>query len=129
MNRPRSVLSAIAIVLLAANAPAQELGPVMPSTPAAIETAAPPAPITVREEDADAILKRLAPKPETPPPAPPGAGTREFTADEPERPVVNQTSRFVFTDETDRPAVSVKSLSERQAAVEAVRQSAQRGGR
>jgi hypothetical protein len=126
----RRTILAATVALVATLARAQELGPVMPSVPAAIESGTPAAPITVREQDADTILGTVAPHRETPPPTP-GDGTREFTADEPPKPVLNQSSRFVFADETDRPTVPVKSLPERRAAVEAVRQSMQRpaGGR
>ena len=121
MSRRRIVVIAAAIVLCTTRGHTEELGPSMPSTPAGIEAAPPSAPIVVRQEDAAAILRNALPRPEAP--APVNDGTRVFTADEPPRPVVNPTPRFVFDDQTDRPPLAVKSLPERKAAVEAVRQS------
>lgn len=121
MRRRRVVVIALAVALSATSVHTEELGPAMPSTPAGIEAAPPPAPIVVRQKDAAAILRNAPPRPEAPPPV--TDGTRVFTADEPPRPVVNPTPRFVFDDQTDRPPVAVKSLPERKAAVEAVRQS------
>ena len=126
MKRRHVIVLAAMIALVATSARAQEVGPAMPSTPDAIEVTAPPAPIAVRQDDAAAFLRNTPTRSEAPPPA--SAGTRELTADEPARPVVNQTSRFIFVDETDRPPVRVKSLPERQSAVEAVRQSVRRPG-
>jgi hypothetical protein len=94
----------------------------MPSAPAAIETAPPDAPIVLRQEDAEALLRSVQRRPQEPPPPAPGV-TREFTADVAPKPVVNPTSRFVFEDATERPALPVKPLAERKAAVEALRQS------
>jgi len=61
------------------------------------------------------------PRSEAVPPPRPGGRTVEIALDP--APVVNQTSRFVFVDQTDRPEPRVRSMPERQAAVEAVRQS------
>ena len=117
----RLVLLVVALTLLFAGAQADEIGPAMPSTPAAIEAAAPSVPFVVRQEDADVILGRAVPRSEAVPPPRPGGRTVEIALDP--APVVNQTSRFVFVDQTDRPEPRVRSMPERQAAVEAVRQS------
>ena len=124
MSRRHVIVLAAMLALAATSVRAQEVGPAMPSTPEAIEVAAPPAPITLRQGDAAAFLRDVPPRSEAP--ARPSAGTREFTADEPARPVVNQSSHFVFVDDTDRRAAHVKSPTERRAAVEAVRQSVRR---
>ena len=128
MSMARQVLVlAFGMVLAATPARPDELGPAMPSTPAALEAPLPSAPIVVRQRDAETFLRGTPPRAETPAP-PPADGTREFTADEPPKPVVNPTSRFVFEDQTERTAVPQKSLSARQAAVEALRQSVRKPG-
>jgi hypothetical protein len=126
----RVLVAAAAIALAPAHAYADEIGPAMPTSPAAIAPEpASAAPITVRHGDADAIFRNARPHAEAPMTPASGDGTRVFSADEPPRPVVNPTSRFLFDDATDRPAHPVKSLAERKAAVEAVRRSVSGGSR
>ena len=126
MRRRHGTLLLAAMALVVTPARAQELGPVMPSTPDAIEATPSAPPIAVRQEEMEAFLRRAPLRPEDP--APPSTTSREYTADEPPQPVVNQTSQFVFEDQTDRPPVHVKSLAEREAAVEAVRRSVRKAG-
>ncbi|MGH7895187.1 MAG: hypothetical protein ACREQL_11005 [Candidatus Binatia bacterium] len=116
-----TLLVVVALMLLPAGAQPDEIGPAMPSTPAAIEAAAPSVPFVVRQQDADAILGRAVPRSDAKPPPAPRSLTVEITLDP--APVVNQTQRFVFVDQTDRSEPHVRSMPERQAAVEAVRQS------
>ena len=110
----------LAVVLTLLPAHAAEIGPVMPSVPAAIEAATPSVPFVVRQEDAAAILGRPVPRSEAAPP--PARGDRTIEIGPDPAPVVNPTSRFVFVDQTDRPEPHVRSMLERQAAVEAARQ-------
>lgn len=114
----------VAVLLTLPPAQAAEIGPVMPSAPAAIEAAAPSVPFVVRQGDADVILGRTRPQSEATPS--PVRGDRTVAISVDPAPVVNETSRFVFVDHTDRPEPHVRSLPERQAAVEAVRQTLRR---
>ncbi len=112
---------AVTLALVPWRTQADEIGPAMPSAPAAIEAATPSVPFVVRQQDADVILGRARPRSEVAPPRASGSRTVEIALDP--APVVNRTSRFVFVDRTERPAPHVRSMPERQAAVEAVRQS------
>jgi len=116
-----------AIVLSAATGHADEPGSSMPATPEAIEAAPAEEPIVVRQENAAALFGSVPLR--TNEPAPTARGVkRVYTADVPPKPVVNPTSHFVFEDATERPASVVKPLSEREAAVEALRQSMRGAG-
>ncbi len=115
---------AVTLALVPWRTHADEIGPAMPSAPVAIEASTPSVPFVVRQQDADVILGRALPRSEAVPPRAPGNRTVEIALDP--APVVNQTSRFVFIDQTDRPEPHVRSMPERQAAVEAVRQSLSR---
>lgn len=110
------------VLLVAAPAAAQQGTAMQPAMPAAIDTAAPAAPpMAVRRQDGE--------RPPTPPPAAPAPpprtgpdGTTVRVGDE-APPPENDTPRFRFRDVTDRTAPPVKSLPERAAAVESLRQS------
>jgi len=124
MMRRLTLLVVVALTLIAGHArPADEIG-AMPSTPAAIEAVPPSVPFVVRQEDADVILGHAVPRSEAVRPPASGDRTVEITLDP--APVVNETPLFVFVDQTDRPELPVRSMPERQAAVEAVRQSLRR---
>ena len=116
-----ALLVGVALTLLPGRAQTDTIGPAMPSSPAAIEATAPSVPFVVRQEAADAILGRTPRRSEAAPPRPTGNRTVEIALDP--GPVVNQTPYFVFVDQTDRPEPRVRSMPERQAAVEAMRQS------
>ena len=125
MMRRLTLLFVVALTLIAGRArPADEIGPAMPSTPAAIEAVPPSVPFVVRQEDADVILGHAAPRSEAVRPPAPGDRTVTITLDP--APVVNETPLFVFVDQTDRPELHVRSMPERRAAVEALRQSLRR---
>jgi hypothetical protein len=89
------------------------------------------APIVVRQEDASRVLRSpaTAPSSESPPSAGPVSRTIPIDGAGAPRPVVNDSTHFVFHDATDRAAPPSRTLAERQAAVEALRQALRRGGR
>ena len=111
-----------AIVLSAAAGRADDQGTSMPATPEIIEATPAEEPIVVRQENAAALFGSVPLRASEPATTPRGE-KRVYTTDVPPKPVVNQTSHFVFEDATERPPVAVKPLSEREAAVEALRQS------
>ena len=116
------VLLLVALAAVARLACADDAAPVMP--PADAVDAAPPAPpIAVRH---DAVAPRTS-APRVTAAAPPRVS---LSVDVPiaTKPRVNRSPHFVFTDTTDRTAPPIKSLAERQAAVEAVRRSLRRTG-
>jgi len=114
----------VGLTLLVAGAQADQIGPVMPSSPAAIEAVPSSVPFVVRQDDADMILGRAVPRSEAVRPPTPAGRTVEITLDP--VPVVNRTPQFVFVDQTDRPEPHVRSMPERQAAIEAMRRSLRR---
>jgi hypothetical protein len=114
-------LLATALALAPSPVRADEIGGTLPASPEAVETAPPAIPFVVRQEDADELL-RTKPDPEPAPPPPAASGRSDVVPLE-LAPVTNPTSRFVFVDETERPTQRVRSLPERQAAIEAMRQS------
>jgi hypothetical protein len=116
-----ALLVGVALTLLPGRALTDTIGAATPSTPAAIEVAAPSVPFVVRQETADVRLGRTPRRSEAVAPRPTGDRTVELARDP--TPVVNQTPYFVFVDQTDRPEPRIRSMPERQAAVEAVRQS------
>lgn len=82
--------------------------------------------MAVRTKDAERL--EPPPPPAAPPPATtgPGGTTVEVGADAP--PPQNATARFLLRDVTDRTAPRVKTLPERAATVESLRQSLHQGG-
>ena len=118
-------------VALATWSRAQEAPPGA-GVPARLRAFMPEAPAVLLEEDARRVLERAEP-PATP--AAPRASTpargmsRTITLDPP--PVVNRSSQFLFRDLTERSATGgrVRSMEERRATVEALRQSLGRQGR
>ena len=62
------------------------------------------------------------------PPRVAGPGTQTVTVGDDAPPPENATPRFLFRDVTDRTSPTVKSLPERAAAVESLRQSVKQGG-
>jgi hypothetical protein len=121
MRLATTLLVAVALVLGPSPARADEIGGALPATPEEVETAPPAIPFTVRQEDADELLG-AKPDPEPAPPPPPTTGRTDVVPLEP-APVTNPTARFAFEDQTERPTPRVRSLPERQAAIEAMRQS------
>ena len=117
----RRVAWLLIVGLAPALAAAQQLGPVLPPAPAAIEAAPPDAPpMAIRQQDAE----RLAPPPRppaVPPPPPTSSATVQVSSEA--RPPENDTPGFLFRDVTERSSPSVKTLPERAAAVEALRRS------
>lgn len=115
------VVSALLALLVAAPVGAQEAGTAMPQAPVASIEAAPAAaaPMTVRPTDAE--TPPPPPPVLAPPAAPPGTATVEVDAET--RPPENDTRRFLFRDVTDRAEPGARTLAERKAAVEALRQS------
>jgi hypothetical protein len=125
MMRRLTLLVVVALPLIAGRArPADEIGPAMPSTPAAIEAVPQSVPFVVRQQDADRILGHAVPRSEAVRPPASGGRTIEITLDP--APVVNRTPQFVFVDQTDRLEPHVRSMPERRAAIEAMRQSLRR---
>jgi hypothetical protein len=116
-----ALLVGVVLTLVPGRAQTDTIGPAMPSSPAAIEATAPSVPFVVRQEAAEAILGRTRRQSEVAPPRPTGDRTVEIALDP--APVVNPTPYFVFVDQTDRPEPRIRSMPERQAGVEAVRQS------
>ncbi len=116
----RRVASALLALLVAVPVGAQDAGTAMPEAPVAAIEATPPAgaPMAVRPTDAE--TPPPPPPVVTPPPAPPGSTTVEVDAET--RPPENDTRRFLFRDVTDRTEPRAKTLAERKAAVEALRQ-------
>lgn len=126
-------MSRVAWLLLAALVPAQaiaqQVGSSLPHAPTAAIEAAPPdaPPMAVRPNDDERLV--LPPAPPTDAPAPPPApGSTTVQVDAEARPPENATPRFLFRDVTDRSSPAVKSLPERAAAIEAMRQSLGQGG-
>lgn len=127
MTARRAWLAGVLLVLVGASASpllADEIGGALPASPDAVETAPPAIPFAVRQDDADR-LSSAPPDPEPAAPPPDPGGRTDVVPLEP-APVTNPTSRFVFADETERPRARVRSLPERQAAIEALRQSLRR---
>lgn len=117
----RRAVSLLFVLLAALPVGAQQVGTAMPQAPTAAIDAEPPpdAPMAVRPTD-DA---QPPPPPPVAAPTPPPPGSTTVEVDAEARPPENDTRRFIFRDVTDRTAPRAKSLPEREAAVEALRQS------
>lgn len=115
------------VLLVAAPAAAQQetaqQGTAMqPAMPAAIDAAPPAAPpMAVRRHDGERPSTPPPPSPAPPPRTGPDGTTVQVGDEAP--PPENDTPRFRFRDVTDRTSPPVKSLPERAAAVESLRQS------
>lgn len=116
-----------ATLVAATPAAAQQAGTAMQPAPAAIDAERPPeAPMAVRQGDTDRLAS--PPPPAIAPPPPPGPGSQTVQVGDDGPPPENGSPRFLFRDVTDRATPRVKTLSERAAAVESLRQSLDRGG-
>jgi hypothetical protein len=127
----RRLAALLLAVALATASPAQDAPPGT-GVPARLRAFIREAPTVLLEEDARRLGERAVPP--VPPaapkaPAPAGGVSRTITLDPP--PVVNRSTRFQFRDVTERAASDgrVRSMEERRATVEALRQSLGRQGR
>jgi hypothetical protein len=128
-RRPCLVLG----LALAARAYAGDAASPAPRVLEQVEAASAEAPLLMLEEDAERLLERLGPRVAPPPaPAPVSHGVSRTITVDPPPPVVNRSPEFRFRDVTERAPLDgrVRTMAERQAAVEMIRQSiAQRRAR
>jgi len=116
------LLLAVALLIAPAVARGQDVAPSLPPAGPTDTPEAPPSapPIAVRIDRAPNAAPQAAAVPEVAPP-PPGGTSVEIPL--PAKPRENISQHFVFQDVTERTQPPVKTLTERRAAVEALRQS------